>query len=179
MTYLALTTNNGEAKRVGLLVDLMSLDTSTHLDSGSRVAGALIVGDVVNVLQVVGPDTQSTSTGGLAIEIVASVLDNQTETSVTSKVHSQLDLSNVGDIDSVAAVATNRAGSRGIGSGQASAALEEGPHHRGSIGGAGVELLGHFSLTYTMSVAFNLLQVGVGPVISNGRASRGIILIRP
>lgn len=129
MSYLALTTDNAEAKLVGLLVDLMSLDTSTHLDSRAGVAGTLVVGDIVNLLQVVGPDTQSTSTGGLATEVVTSVLDNQTDTSVTSKVDSQLNLSYIGDIDSVAAVATDRAGSRGIGRGQASPALEEGPHH--------------------------------------------------
>lgn len=133
-SYLALTTNNGEAKLVSLLVDLKSLNTGTHLDRGALVAGDLVVLNVVNLLQVVGPDTQGTSTGRLATEVVASVLDNQTDTSVTSKVNSQLDLSNAGDIDSVAAVATDGAGSGGIGSGQTRSTLEEGPHHRGRIG---------------------------------------------
>jgi hypothetical protein len=135
MTYLALATNNTEAKLVGLLVDLESLHTSTHLDSRALVAGSLVVRNVVNLLKVVGPDTQSTSTGGLATEVMAGVLDDQTETSITSKVDSQLDLSHIGDIDSIAAVATDRAGCRGISRGQTSSALEEGPHHRGRIGG--------------------------------------------
>lgn len=123
---------------MSLLVDLMSLHTSTHLDSGTLVGGALVVRNVIDLLEVVGPDTQSTSTGGLAIEVVASVLDDQTEPSVTGKVDSQLNLSNVGDVDRVAAVATDLAGCRGIGRGQTSAALEEGPHHRGRIGSARV-----------------------------------------
>lgn len=136
ITYLTLTTNNGEAKLISLRINLLSLHTSTHLDSGALVSGALIVRNIVNVLEVVGPDTQSTSTGGLAIEVVAGVLDDQAEASVTGKVDRQLDLTNVGDVDSVAAVATDLAGCRGIGRGQTSAALEEGPHHRGRIGSA-------------------------------------------
>ena len=123
---------------MSLLVHLVSLNTSTHLDSGTLVGGALVVRNIINLLEVMGPDTQSTSTGGLAIEVMAGVLDDQTEASVSGKVDRKLDLSNVGDVHSVAAVATDHAGCRSIGRGQTSAALEEGPHHRGRIGSARV-----------------------------------------
>lgn len=104
---------------MGLLINLVSLNTGTHLDSRAIVAGALVVRNIIDILKVVGPNTERTSSSRLSIEIVTSVLDNESQASIASKVDSELDLSNTADIDSVAAVSTNSARGRGISSRQA------------------------------------------------------------
>ena len=64
--------NNLETLVEGSLVDLEALDTSAHLDS---LASVVLVRPVLelNVLEVVGPKTESTRAGALSIEVVASV----------------------------------------------------------------------------------------------------------
>jgi hypothetical protein len=82
----------------------------------------------------VGPDAQGTGTGGLAVEVVAGVLDDKTDAGVARKVDSQLDLSHIAHIDRVAAVTTDSAVARGVISRQAGSALVQWPHNRCGIG---------------------------------------------
>lgn len=61
-----------EALVKGSLVDLKALNTSAHLDS---LASVVLVRPILelNVLEVVGPKTESTGAGALSVEVMASV----------------------------------------------------------------------------------------------------------
>lgn len=56
----------------GSLVDLEALNTSTHLDS---LASVVLVRPILelNILEVVSPQTKSTGSSALSVEVVASV----------------------------------------------------------------------------------------------------------
>lgn len=139
---LALTTDNGDAVLVSSLVQLKGLDTGAELEGRAGVAIEIEIGVELDLLEVVGPDGQGTGTGRLASEIVASVLDDETEVGVTGEVDGELDLGDVADGDSVRGEATERALVRGRGGGHAGQALVQGPHDGGRVIGVDVRVVG-------------------------------------
>jgi len=66
----------------------------------------LVVIDVLDILQVVGPNRQSPFSDRSAIIIVSGVANNQAEDERASDIDCQLNLSNIGDLDSVLGVST-------------------------------------------------------------------------
>lgn len=127
----ALTTNSIVAVLLASSVHLVDHDTGTHLESRALVAttSGLVVLDHFDVVEVVSPKGQSTSTGVLSEEVVASVANDKTDVEVTSEVDGELDLGSSGDVERVLGEATNSALSAGKAVlGLASGALEQRRH---------------------------------------------------
>jgi hypothetical protein len=120
---------------VGSQVQVLDLDASTNLEGRASVAAsATVVLGELDVLEMMCPDAQGTSTGALAKEVMASVVNDKAEVQVASKVDGELDLSNTGSLDRVQREATN--GALGAGSGilgLAGGTLEEWRHDRSGI----------------------------------------------
>jgi hypothetical protein len=92
-----------EALVKGSLVDLEALNTSTHLDS---LASVVLVRPVLelNVLEVMSPETESTRTCALSIEVVTSVAcidvsSNPSSNSRRRRTDDQADVVLLGEID--------------------------------------------------------------------------------
>lgn len=80
---------------------------------------------------MVGPDAESTSTGGFAVEVMTGVLDDKAKVEIACEVDSELNLSYIGGIDSVRRITTKSTGAGDVvASGQACATLEKRPHDR-------------------------------------------------
>lgn len=75
---LALAANNSAAKLVGKFIELKSLDTRSSLDDRAVIRALPVVLDEHEVLERLSPKSKSTSTGGLAIEVMARFLDDDT-----------------------------------------------------------------------------------------------------
>jgi hypothetical protein len=135
-TYTALATNGKVSLTLSSLVQLVDHHTSTQLESRPSVAATsrLVVLDELDVAQVMGPERQSTSSGVLAEEVMASVVNNKTEVKRASKVDAQLDLGDGADVDGVLGVSANGAllSTSSVG-GLAGGVLIEGGHDRSRV----------------------------------------------
>lgn len=107
-TYTALSTNSSVALLVGSQVQVLDLDTSTNLEGRASVAASttVVLGEL-DVLEVMCPDAQGTSTGALAKEVMTGVVNDKTQVEVASKVDGELDMGNTGGLDRVKREATN------------------------------------------------------------------------
>ena len=109
------------------------MHTCTSLERRSTVFRTFVVVQELYVLEVVGPEVESTSAAGLVNIIMAGVLNNEAQVQVTGEVDSQLDLSNVRNVDRVGWIATQSAGAIGIIGRHTCSAFEQGPHHGGRV----------------------------------------------
>ena len=131
---VAVTADGSDAVLLGGLVELVDLDTGADLEGGAGVGGRLDGLDELELLEVVSPDRQGTVASALAEEVVARVLDDQSEVEVAGKVDGKLDLSNVGGLDGINGEPADRAGRRVAVQGHTGLALEHGRHDGGGIG---------------------------------------------
>jgi hypothetical protein len=99
MTYLTYARKHSDIMVTGSLKDFKALDTSTGLESRSAISCRPVVFEKLNVLQVVGPETESACTRRFTNVIVASVFNSQSQVQVTGKVNTKLNLGHVSDVD--------------------------------------------------------------------------------
>jgi hypothetical protein len=87
-TYWADTRNCRDTILFGSFIELKALNTSTNLHSRARVRDTFVIGNILDILQVVSPDAKSILPGGPTVIVVAGVLHNQSQVESTSKIHS-------------------------------------------------------------------------------------------
>lgn len=101
VTYRANTGDGGDTILVSSLQQLEALHTSANLEDRTRVCRALIVLDILNLLQAVCPDAQGALGDRSTIVIVSSITNDQTQVQRTRKVDGQLDLRDILDLHGV------------------------------------------------------------------------------
>lgn len=93
--------------------------------------------EILDLLQMMRPDTQGPRARRLAEEVVARVLDYEADSGVARKVDGQLDLRDVADVHRVAGIASECAvAGDGDVAGQTGTAFVQRPHDGGWVGGA-------------------------------------------
>lgn len=121
---LANTCKNGHIVLTGCFENLKALNTSSSLESGAAVIIVLETFDKLDGLQIVGPDVERTSTTRLADVIMASILDNQAQVEIASKVDTELNMCDITDIDRVGGIAAECTGAGWIVGGHTCTALK-------------------------------------------------------
>lgn len=129
----ALTTDSGDTEAVGGRIELTNLDTGTELEGRAIVGRAAERLDILDVLEVVGPDREGTGASRLTKEVVTRVMDDKTEVLVAGKVDGKLNLIDAVDLHRVGGEAAHLAGAGLAVLGHARLALVEGGHDRGGI----------------------------------------------
>lgn len=109
-----LTTDNGDTVILSSLVDLLANDTGSDLDGSAGVRADRQGLVVVDALEALGPDGQSARTDGATVEVVAGVLDNETQVQHTGKVDGELDMGHVLGVDHIRGESAQGAGTSGI-----------------------------------------------------------------
>lgn len=93
-TYPSNAAHDHEPLGIGGIVHLLHRDARAHLEGRAGVPGAAgVVGaQVADFVQVVRPHGQGAAAGGLGVEVVARVLDDEAQVLVAGKVDGELDL---------------------------------------------------------------------------------------
>src|SRR3569833_2630355 len=111
ITHPAFSTDGRDAVLLSGKIDIFSPGAGSELKSGSVVRAVRVGRDVLDGVEVVGPDGESTSTEGLVSKVVARVLHHKPDIGVAGEVEGQLDLRDVALVDRVRRVAAQ--GARG------------------------------------------------------------------
>lgn len=88
------------------VVQLESLHTGASLDRRTRPGRAVVGRDVLHIFHSVHPDAEGAGAGGLAQEIVTSILDHKANAVVPREVDRKLDLGDTRGVDSVRWIST-------------------------------------------------------------------------
>lgn len=128
----AFTTNDLQTLGIRGRVCLASKDTGTHLDSLALVVLIIPVLEL-DVLKVVHPETESTSASALAIVVVASVTDGETNVAVVHKLDAGRHIGGRRDVDAVLDVSTQHTLSGPLGERVTALVGEEWSHDGGRV----------------------------------------------
>lgn len=109
MAHHSFATDRHEARLAGGRIELKALNAGTSLDGRASVLDAPVLLDDGNVLELVGADAEGSEATGLAKEIVARVLDHQTDVRVAGKVDASLDVPSARCVEDVDGVSAQRA----------------------------------------------------------------------
>jgi hypothetical protein len=136
--YPCNATNHLQAQVVRVLIRLQHLDSCPDLEGRTRIRAQGELGtEVLDVVQVLRPQGEGARADAFAIEVVALILDAQTQVEAAGKIEGELDLGHIGHIDDVRRHAAERAGViRGVQSwGEAGQTLVKGPIDPGGLRG--------------------------------------------
>src|SRR3569833_761762 len=111
LTHTAFSTDGRDAVLLSGKIDIFSPGAGSELKSGSVVRAVRVGRDVLDGVEVVGPDGESTCFVGLVSKVVARVLHHKPDNGVAGEVEGQLDLRDVANVDRVRRVAAQ--GARG------------------------------------------------------------------
>src|SRR3569833_3291113 len=94
LTHPAFSPDGRDAVLLSGKIDIISPGAGSELKSGSVVRAVRVGRDVLDGVEVVGPDGESTSTEGLVSKVVARVLHHKPDIVVAGEVDVQLDQHN-------------------------------------------------------------------------------------
>lgn len=109
----ALATDSSHTELLSCLIQLEALNTSTNLESRARVRGGGVGLIEVDTLEVMSPNGKGTGSRGATVEVMASVLDHETNVEIAGKVDCELDLRHIRGLDDVRGETTDGAGAGG------------------------------------------------------------------
>ncbi|WDK12052.1 hypothetical protein CGRA01v4_03331 [Colletotrichum graminicola] len=106
---LALASNGSDAILVCGFIHLERPDAGAELEGGTTVRVLLVALQVLDVVELMGPDGQGASAGGFCAEVVASVLHDEAKVEIAGEVDGQLDVGDLSGLDDIRGKAANLA----------------------------------------------------------------------